>query len=122
MIEIKSPSDVQPTIQDFLFNRTAAIPDDVRERLKDFIRPGFNAIEACVYCTELIYARREELPVELLQIGAAAATICSTVPLNGMQERGAAIVYTINKMPGVVKVLPSKFAAPEPLPEFTKTE
>lgn len=119
--EIKTPVDAQAAVQDFLFDRPAETPDDVREKLKEFVRPGYGAVEASIGLTELIYARRDELPVELLTIGAGIATMVGGFNFDGMggpDGRANAIAFTLRKMPGVEAPLKASYAAPEPKAEF----
>jgi hypothetical protein len=121
MTDIKVPVDAQAAIQDFLLDRPAETPDDVRDMLKEFVRPGYNPVEASLNMAELIYARRDELPVELLAIGADIAAMVASFGFNGMggpNGRGAAIAYTIRQMPGVVAAPEATYDPPEPKAEF----
>ena len=114
---METPIDSVKAILDFLIDRTAAIPDDVRGRLRELVQPGLSPVVAIVEASELIYARRDELPPELLDIGAQMATVAATHNFHGManENRGYAMAAAIRRMPAVAdKPPPAKLEEPEP--------
>lgn len=92
------------------------IPADMREKFRAYISPGMSPVDACVHCSELIYARADELPVELVAIGANCAAMCAQYGFHDMANRGNAIAFHLRKIPGVVKpkTPPSEMKKPVP--------
>lgn len=79
------------------------IPADMREKFKAYISPGMSPVDACVHAAEMIYARADELPVELVAIGASCAAMASSYGFHDMGQRGDAIAFHLRKIPGVTK-------------------
>lgn len=118
---IETPIEGIQLLQDFLMDRTAKTPDDVHEKLRQLTARETNNIYGSVQAAELIYARRDELPASLLEIGAQLATMCGEYNFHGLgaEGRGKAMAATIRKMPEVASKAPkSTTKAPEPKAEF----
>lgn len=79
------------------------IPEDVREKFRAYISPGMSPVDACVHAAELIYARADELPVELIALGASCAAMCASHSFHDMDKRGDAIALHLRKRKGVLK-------------------
>lgn len=76
---IDGPVQGQGAILRFLLNRPAATPDDVREKLEQLALPEttISPVANCLEAVELIYARRHDLPVELVSLGADLAEMAA---------------------------------------------
>lgn len=124
MNAITTPAQGIGALQAFLLNRPVETPEDVREKLVGYIDPSTMAspVEAASNAAELIYARREDLAPELLEIGAQLATMLASFKLFGFQvdDRGYAMTATIRAMPGVAvePPAPETLEAPEAKKEF----
>lgn len=81
----------------------AKVPEDVRTKLEAYISPGMSPVDACVHSAELIYARADDLPVELVTLAAALASMAASHGFHDMGERGPAIAATLMKRKGVSK-------------------
>lgn len=104
-------------IQDFLIERTAATPADVRATLREVIDPSQPTPVATRKAIEVIYARRAELPVELLQIGVQMTNLMVRYQQLGYQNgRGQGILAELLSIPGVqpTEAVPTEPPAPDP--------
>lgn len=91
----EGPVDGRLALDEFLDNRVAAVPGDVRTQLRDLVR-RISPVETCVNAAELIYARRDDLPPELLDIGAALAVMASSHGFSaGLDGRGARMALVL---------------------------
>ncbi len=123
-IIISNPTEGLLAIQNWLLDRHEETPEDVRDKLRLLLDPTQqrSPVEAACNAAELIYARREECPPELLEIGAQLASMANDFKLFGLgiDGRGYAISYTIRAMANVVTNPPlaTAFEAPEPAAEF----
>ena len=79
---IVGPVQGQTAILRFLLNRPAATPSDVRDQLEQFAVPEMtpSPVVGCIETVELIYARRADLPLELISLGADLAEMIARVP------------------------------------------
>jgi hypothetical protein len=91
-------SDFYPlaAANDFLIDRVASVPQLFRDKLREIIRPGNNPMPIAMRdAGELIYAWREQLPPEMIEIGVAMIGNLIMFRQFGYQEgRGAAILAT----------------------------
>lgn len=113
-------------IQEFLYDRSEALPADIREKLKEWTRPGSSPVDAVVNSAELLYARRDELDKETKELAAGLALIASQFNFHRMAEnnRGSKLALTLMRMaqikaPAGVKYH-NKKDDPEALPKFIK--
>ena len=122
-MNVTNPVQGLKAVQDFLFTGIET-PADVREKLIELIDPTkqTSPVHAAYEAAELIYARRDELPPELLEIGAQLATMLAFHRLYGMavDSRGDAMAATIRAMPSVASEPPpaEQLEAPEPKAEY----
>lgn len=89
-----SISDAARALQDFLYDRDAAIPDELREKLRSLVGPTTSPVDTVVKGAELIYARRDQkLAPELMELGAGLALVAQQYNFHGMAEedRGSKI-------------------------------
>lgn len=131
---IIAPPEGLALLQEFLFDPSSVMPEDVRAKLRELIKPGSVAVAAAVEAAELIYARREELPAALLEIGAQLAAMCASWNFYGLgnEGRGFHMAMTIRSMdavasePPVTVITPPApnpdYAAPPPLPGLIPIE
>lgn len=121
-VDIQNPVQGVQAIVDYLIDTTNVIPDDVRERLRGLVAVGNSPVVSSVEAMELIYARRDELPPELLSIGVALARVNTDHGFHGLREdgRGAAITNILKAMPGVSAPIPAPVSPepPEPKQEY----
>lgn len=116
---IETPLDGIAALQDFLIDRTAPLSADIRNQLRELCSPTYSQgpVAGSAMAAELIYAKRDEVPPELLEIGAQLATMLAGFNMHGMGQdsRGYAIAATIRKMPAVASKVPSaaSLAPPE---------
>lgn len=102
------------------------IPQDVRDILERYTFEEPSSAVACVQMAELIYARANELPPELLDIGAQMAIVCATWDFHGFRSndnRGFAIAKSLRDRPGVTRPIPapSQLTPPAPSDQFSPT-
>ena len=89
-----SVSEAARAVQDFLYDRDAAIPDELREKLRNLVGPTTSPVDTVVKGAELIYARRDQkLDAQLLELGAGLALVAQQYNFHGMAEsdRGSKI-------------------------------
>lgn len=123
---IETPVDGKNAIIDFLIDSTkatlAALPEGVLDLLRAIAYEP-SPVRASADAAELIYARQDELPPELLAIGAELATMTATHNFHGMgiDGRGLGIAKALKAKEGVKALLPEQAAPtkpPEAKPEF----
>ncbi len=119
---IESPVEGVNALQNyFLDNGFGNVPDELKDKFKEFIAPGNSPVVASANAAELIYARREDLPVELLEIGAQLAMMCGAFNFHGLgaESRGAQMAMTIRSMDAVpTEAPPAVISPPEPKAEY----
>lgn len=121
---IDSPIEAQAALLDFLIDATKAelnaLPDDVLEKLRKYVRPGSSPVDAAVCLAELTYARADELPAALLSLGAASAIMADENGFHdmGTKGRGRAIARELRKRPDVDAAERVSPVAPEAKQEF----
>jgi hypothetical protein len=119
-----SVSEAARAVQDFLFDRDAALPDDLREKLRNLVGPTTSPVDTVVQGAEMMYARRDELAPEAQQLAAALALVAQQYNFHGMAEdnRGSKIALAMMRDSGVPKptavTYPTKKNDPEPKHEF----
>jgi hypothetical protein len=118
---IETPHEAKIVLNDFLLARQVAIPSDVREQLISIINLS-SPIETAVEAAELIYARREELPTELLELGAQTAAMCASFDFYGFRSkdnRGYAMAKVLRKLPDMPKApKASELKQPDPAERY----
>jgi hypothetical protein len=81
------PYEARDALLNFIIDRTAPVPSDIRDRLRELLlqpSPAAGTAEA----VELIYARRDEVPAELAVVAADAAAFCASVGFHGLGDGG----------------------------------
>lgn len=123
---IETPVDGKAAIVNYLIDATKAelnaLPDGVLEKLRSFANETSPVAASC-NAAEMIYARADELPVDLLAIGAELATMGAIFGFHGLGDdaRGHGIAKALRARDGVAKPVPmpkASQAAPEPLEAF----
>lgn len=118
---VETPHEGKAALIRFLMG-APALPDDVKETLTNLTTDEPSGVPVCVQASELIYARADELPVELIELGAQMAALCANYRLQGMADdnRGYAIAATLRKRPGVAPAppAPSTLTPPEPVERY----
>jgi hypothetical protein len=117
MAEFKSftgVSDAALAIQDFLMDRTAELPEDVRTKLRALVGPTTSPVDAVVRGAELMYARRSELPPEAQELAAGLALIAQQYNFHGLavEDRGSKIALAMLREAGVAA--PTGITYPDP--------
>lgn len=111
---VTTPVEGLELLQDYLLDRPVETPEDVRQRLRDLVKPGVSAVVSSVEAAELIYARRDELAGPLLEIGAQLAAMCALYNFHGLaiDGRGAGMAAAIRSMEAVASVAPEPAGEP----------
>ncbi len=78
--------DASSAIQDFLLDRPAALPDDVRDRLRELTRQGSGAIPAVRAAAEMVFARIDTMPPEALVLAAEMVQQLDYYDLAGIRD------------------------------------
>jgi len=120
-----SISDAARAVQEFLYDRDAAIPDELREKLKALVGPTTSPVDTVVKGAEFIYARRDQnLAPELMELGAGLALVAQQYNFHGMAEedRGSKIALAFMRDAKVKKTVgvdyPKKDEDPHVKPEY----
>lgn len=122
-------ADAARAVQDFLFDRDAALPDDVREQLRNMVGPTTSPVDTVVNGAELLYARRDELAAPALELAAGLALIAEQYNFHGMaiDNRGSKLALGLMrqakvKKPAILGDYPAAGDDPEPRDTYTKRE
>jgi hypothetical protein len=105
---IETPVEAKQALTDFFIDSTKAelnaIPEDIRTRLRSLIEPGMSPVESAVHMSEAIFARADNLPTELLAIGAETASMCASYNFHAMGSngRGNGIAAALRQREGVL--------------------
>jgi hypothetical protein len=122
-----SVSEAARAVQDFLYDRDAHIPDDLREKLRNLVGPTTSPVDTVVHGAEMIYARKDELSPELLELAAGLALVGQQYNFHGManEDRGSKMALAFMRDAKVRKPVgidyPKKETDPEPKSEFIAT-
>ena len=73
-------------IQDFMLDRPAALPDHARDQIRGLLGQTKSPVDAVVKAAEIIYANRQDMPPEALELGAALANVAELHGFHGMDE------------------------------------
>src|SRR5690349_17272184 len=87
-VSFTSVHEASRAMQEFLFDRDAALPDDVREQLKALVGPAASPVNAVVEGAEILYARRDELSAPAWELGAGLALIAEQFAFMDMAVSG----------------------------------
>lgn len=115
-------------IQEFLFDRDAALPIEVRDQLKELVGPATSPVDAVVRGSEILYARRDELGAEAQALAAGLALVGQQFNFHGMakDDRGTKMALGLMRDAKVRKPTgvdyPKKADDPEAKDEFKKKE
>lgn len=118
-------SDAARAIQDFLYDRDAAIPDELRTKLRNLVGPTTSPVDAVVQGAELIYARKADLDPDLLCLGAGLALIAQQYNFHSLAEndRGSKMALAMMRDGNIEQptgmTYPDVENDPEPKPEFS---
>jgi hypothetical protein len=74
--------DAAKAVQDFMLDRSAALPDPLRERIRG--RLLGSKVDLVCQTAEDIYANREGLPEEVLELGAGLAVYGESEAFHGL--------------------------------------
>lgn len=112
---------MQPIIslQDFLIDRVAAVPDDIRDKLREILTSTQALPLRVKELGEFIYARRDVCPPSLLAIGIEAMQMLITYSQLGYQDgRGAGIIAGLVEAGGKLATVAAPAEPPEPMTEY----
>ena len=104
------------------------LPDDVREKALEFIRPGGSQTFAMAYFAELVFARAKEIKAsEPLMLAASCAATASRLNIDTLAgERGQAISNALQRRAGAKPPQGAHFQKaeddPEPRPQFLEND
>ena len=92
-------------LQEFLYDREEALPDDVRVELRRLSGPTTSPVDAVVKAAELIYARRADLQPKALALGAALAVLAESYNFHGLatDNRGTRMALSLMRDADVTK-------------------
>lgn len=98
MADFQGPFEARDALLNFIIDRTAPVPSDVRDKLRELLLQP-SPVAAVAEAVELIYARREEVPPELATIAADAAVFCASFGFHGLNEeaRGSKIALVLKR-------------------------
>lgn len=117
-------ADAARAIQDFLFDRDATLPDDVRNSLRELVGPTTSPVDAVVHGAKLLYARNAELSNEARELGAGLALMAAQYNFHSMAEndKGSRMALALMRDAGVKAPTgvryPKQDSDPEPDAEF----
>lgn len=102
-------------IQDFMLDRSAAIPAGPRARIRELLGQTKSPVDAAVKTAEIIYANRDGLAAEVLELGAALAVFAESEGYHDLDKdsRGGRIAAVLRGQ--------AVHDAPEPRAEFAPT-
>ncbi len=103
--------EARAALIDFINNRTAALPEDVRTGLEAAVKEP-SAVRSCEVAAELCYARRDDLPPEMLGLAAGIAVMMETHGFHGK-----AVAYRGSRMALAMRGH-DVAELPEPLAEY----
>jgi len=121
-------SDAARAIQDFLFDRDAALPDAVREKLRDLVGPTASPVDAVVKGAEILYGRINDIEGQALKLGAGLALIAEQYNFHGMalEHRGSRIAQAFMREASITPpegvTYPDKEDDPEVKSEYMTQE
>lgn len=112
------------SIHNFFIDNIAPLPDDFKEKLRELLVEQAAGPFQARLVLELIYARKDDLPVEMLQIGLQLTQLMVNYQQLGYQNgRGQGIVDQLLAMPGVEPAAPVEArSVPKPDPQFVPSE
>lgn len=124
---IEGPVQGQTALLRFLINRTAAMPDDVRDKLIQLAMPDTapSGVVASIEAVELIYARKDDLPPALLGLAADLADMSTRLDFHDYRStgRGPGISAALRQIDGVEPAAaPPPAQAPEPKAQYVAPE
>lgn len=123
-MEFRSPVDAVNGLMDFIIDRTAPLPNRLRDRLRETLKER-SPVKGMIRAIELVYSRdqrREDVPDEMLEWAAAAAVLAEEQGFHSMAEetRGSLIAMTLRRQaiadeekPAVDEII-AEAAAPVP--------
>lgn len=76
MLNFVGPVEARSFLMDYLYDREQAIPDDVRDGLRDYLKV-VSPVKAVIECVKLVFDRQPECPSELQEWAAASAIMCA---------------------------------------------
>ncbi len=122
---IETPYEGHRELQRLFIAGGLTIPTDIKERLEIIAFDTPSPVDAIIEFSELVYARADELPPEILELAAQTATVAAVYDFHGFRSkdnRGYGIANELRKKPGVksLKPAPSKFSKPEPSLRYHK--
>lgn len=113
-------------IIDFLLDRPDPLPDDVRDQLREFVKPanvvtGGSVTFTVAYAVELIFAShktRGDIPASFLEIAAGCAAYCVREGVDNLVgARGSGIMQAIRRDSGEAPPTGLSWPPPEDDPE-----
>jgi hypothetical protein len=79
-------SDAARAVQDYLMDHGPDVPEELRTKLRSLVGPTTSPVDTVVRGSELIYARKDDLPDGLLELGAGLALVAQQYNFHGMAE------------------------------------
>ncbi len=110
MLTFAGPVEAFTALQDFMIDRTAALPEPLRDEIRKLLRER-STVVSTVRAIEAVYARQsrcEDVPAEMLDWAAGAATMADARGFRGMtsEGRGAKIAIYLRGEPITVSDRP----------------
>lgn len=85
MAEFKGPIESRNFLMDYLYDREEAVPDDVREQLREYLKLP-SPVRLVVECVKLVYDRVIDCGPELRNWAADTAAMCINYGLDHITE------------------------------------
>lgn len=85
MPNYNGPIEARNALMDYIYDREEALPDDVRETLRDYIKLA-SPIEMIKQTIILVYDRLIDCPKGLRQWAADAAFLCNAFGISGISD------------------------------------
>lgn len=99
----QGPYEARDALLDFIIDRTAPLPDDMRAKLRELLLQP-SPVAGTAEAVELLYARRADVPAEFVPIVADAASFCAEIGAHGLADdgRGTLIALVMRRDSGTL--------------------
>ena len=87
----KGPTHARNALMDWLYDREEAVPDDVRDQLREYIKKP-SPVDAVIECVKLVFDRLPDCGPELRKWASDTAIMCAAYAFDGIDEDIALIL------------------------------
>lgn len=99
MRNFESISDAVAALNEWFWTNLSTIPTGAAEQLRPFLGYVGSPVDTMVHCSEIIYAFRDQIGEEGLEIAAGVASLCAQSNFHGMIERGQQMSRALLRAP-----------------------